>query len=296
MAIDINRATSGVSLPPELSSTIWADVQEASVVQQLAPGMQLPGGGVDIPIITGDPEAAWVAETDEKPVSRAKFDKKHIKGHTLAVIVPFSNQFRRDLDGLYNAIAARLPGVLAKKFDRTVFGFDASPGTGFDTLASAPKIELDGTVKPYLSALASVSVVDDADLTAWAFGPVAEIDALGTADASNKPLLVTDYANEGEVGRILARPVVRSKNVSDAATHVVGVAGDWGSTTWGVVQDINISISDQATLTDADGSPLNLWQRNMFALRAEVEVGFAVRDPKRFVQLTATPSVGGAEA
>ncbi|MCV7064995.1 hypothetical protein H7H51_03430 [Mycolicibacterium farcinogenes] len=48
------------------------------------------------------------------------------------------------------------------------------------------------------------------------------------------------------------------------------------------------------TLTDEDGSTLNLWQRNMFAVRAEVEVGFAVRDRARFVRLTnGTPDGGG---
>ena len=65
----------------------------------------------------------------------------------------------------------------------------------------------------------------------------------------------------------------------------MGIAGDWGSTAWGFVEGISISISDQATLNDG-GTPLNLWQRNMFAVRAEVEVGFAVRDANRFVKLT----------
>ncbi|MGV0426912.1 phage major capsid protein [Corynebacterium pyruviciproducens] len=289
MAIDLNRNSASGILPPELSQTIWQDVQAASIVQSLAPGMALPGGGVDIPIITGDPEAEWVNETDAKPVSSAKFDKKNIKGYTLAVIVPFSNQFRRDLPALYEAIAARLPGVLAKKFDRTALGFEPSPGSGFDTLASAPTVELNGTVKKYLSALATVGSVPDADITAWALGPTGEIDALGTADASNRPLLVTNYANEGEVGRIFARPTTRSSNVVDAKTNTVGIAGDWGSVTWGIVEDIRISISDQATLTDKSGTVLNLWQRNMFALRAEIEAGFAVRDPKRFVKLTKKP-------
>jgi len=45
-------------------------------------------------------------------------------------------------------------------------------------------------------------------------------------------------------------------------------------------------VSDQATLTDADDETLNLWQRNMFAVRAEFEVGFAVRDVNRFVRIT----------
>ena len=36
---------------------------------------------------------------------------------------------------------------------------------------------------------------------------------------------------------------------------------------------VDVSISDQATLTISN-SQVNLWERNMFAIRAEIEVGF----------------------
>ena len=287
MAIDVNRGTTGVlELPKTLSQTIWQESEHLSVVQSLSPRMELPGGGVDIPIITGDPEAEWVSETDEKPVSRPSFANKNLKGYTLAVIVPFSNQFRRDLPALYSAIEQKLPQALAKKFDRTALGFAPSPGTGFDTLADAPTQELTGSYDDYLAALGTVGgASDDADITAWALSKSAEIDALGIADNSGRPLLVQDIQNEGAIGSILARPVFKSNYAADAATNVVGIAGDWGSTAWGFVEGISISISDQATLNDG-GTALNLWQRNMFAVRAEVEVGFAVRDANRFVKLT----------
>ena len=248
--------------------------------------MELPGGGVDIPIITGDPEAEWVSETEEKKVSRPSFANKNLKGYTLAVIVPFSNQFRRDLPALYSAIEQKLPQALAKKFDRTALGFATSPGTGFDTLADAPTQELTGSYDDYLAALGTVGgASDDADITAWALSKSAEIDALGIADNAGRPLLIQDIQNQGAIGSILARPVFKSNYAADATTNVVGIAGDWNSTAWGFVEGISISISDQATLNDG-GTPLNLWQRNMFAVRAEVEVGFAVRDANRFVKLT----------
>ena len=287
MAIDVNRGTTGVlELPKTLSQTIWQESEHLSVVQSLSPRMELPGGGVDIPIITGDPEAEWVSETEEKKVSRPSFANKNLKGYTLAVIVPFSNQFRRDLPALYSAIEQKLPQALAKKFDRTALGFATSPGTGFDTLADAPTQELTGSYDDYLAALGTVGgASDDADITAWALSKSSEIDALGIADNAGRPLLVQDIQNQGAIGSILARPVFKSNYAADATTNVVGIAGDWGSTAWGFVEGISISISDQATLNDG-GTPLNLWQRNMFAVRAEVEVGFAVRDANRFVKLT----------
>lgn len=54
---------------------------------------------------------------------------------------------------------------------------------------------------------------------------------------------------------------------------------------WGSVEGVQIAISDQATLTDG-ATTINLFQRNMFAVRAEIEVGFRVRDIAQFVKLT----------
>ena len=285
--IDVNRTSTGVlALPSEVSREVWQNVQAASVVQSLSRKIDLPAGGIDIPIITSDPEAEWVTETDEKPVSRPAFGSKTIRGHKMAVIVPFSNEFRRDHDALYNAIVQKLPGVLAKKFDRTALGFQASPGTGFDTLADAPSVELDGTYDKWLDALELVGASgDDADITAWALSKGGEIDAMRTKDGDGNPLLIRDAAAQGSIGSILARPTFKSANAGDLTTNVVGFAGDWESTVWGAVEDITLRISDQATINDG-GTQINLWQRNMFAVLAEFEVGFAARDPKRFAKIT----------
>ena len=139
--IDINRGTSGVVLPSAISNEVWANTIEGSAVMQLANQIALPGNGVSIPIITGDPEAGWVAETGEKPVSRPTLGGKEMTPYKLAVIVPFSNEFRRDLSALYDALVQRLPSALAKKFDATVM-HGAAPGDNFDTLADAAAVDI----------------------------------------------------------------------------------------------------------------------------------------------------------
>ena len=58
------------------------------------------------------------------------------------MIVPFSNEFRRDLPTLYSAVVERVPFALAKKFDSTVF-YGAAPGTNFDTLSSVTAVDLE---------------------------------------------------------------------------------------------------------------------------------------------------------
>lgn len=295
MAIDLSRKTTNVLLPPAVSQDIWAATQEASVIQGLARSIALPGGGIDVPIITGDPTAAWVSETDEKPVSRSTFGTKNIKGYTLAVIEPFSNQFRRDLPALYKALVERLPKVLAEKFDRTCLGFDASPGSGFDTLASAPTVSLATNVYDgFVNALAKVAN-NDGDVERWLLTAQAEIAALGAKDNNGRPIFIDSVTSDGSVSReVLARPVTKSKHAfKSGSPATLGFAGEWSTAVWGFVEGLRIDISDQATLNDG-GTPLNLWQRNMFAVRVEFEVGFAVRDVNRFVRITGTAPTGGS--
>ena len=72
--IPTNRTNIG--LPNSVSSEILAKTQEQSAVMRLARQITLPGNGVQIPVITSDPEASWVSETGVKPVSNPGLDKK----------------------------------------------------------------------------------------------------------------------------------------------------------------------------------------------------------------------------
>lgn len=293
MAIDINRGTSGViKLPAEVSSEIWANTLENSAVQARARKVALPAGGLTIPMITGDPEAGWVNETAEKPVSDSKFDSKVMTPYKLAVIELFSDEFRRDLPGLYAELVRRLPYALGRKFDKAALGIENAPGTGFDTLKDAPEIALDGTIKPFLSGMKSVAA-NQGVVDGWTLTEEARVDALNIADSMNRPLLVSDYSMAGSVGTILGKPVSTTRAIE--GSKIAGFAGEWSSAVWGAVEDIKIDINDRGSVTRGS-EQINLWQRNMFAVRAEVEVGFVLRDPKRFVKFTSAAGGSGAAA
>ena len=287
--IDVNRSTSGITLTPEQTSEIWSAAEYASAVMQLAQKVDLPGSGVSVPIITGEPEAEWVSETDEKPVSRPTFADKLMTPYTAAVIVPFSNQFRRDKAALYNEIVRKLPQALARKFDATVFGAaSGAPGSNFDTLGGAATVGIAGDTYAGLVAADQAVAAGGGILNGWALSPQARGLLLGAVDADGRPLF-TGSAADGSVPRLLGAPTAVTKGVyapgAGEGAARLGFAGDWTSAHYGVVEDIQLDISDQATINDG-GTQLNLWQRNMFAVRVEFEVGFRVRDLAHFAQLT----------
>ena len=68
MASGIYTNRTNIDLPSDVSKEIIQKAQEQSAVMQLARQIVLPGNGLTIPVITGDPEAEWVTETGVKPV------------------------------------------------------------------------------------------------------------------------------------------------------------------------------------------------------------------------------------
>lgn len=289
MAEDINRTTS-ITLPTEVSSEILQKTQDASAIMRLSQQISLPGRGVTIPVITGDPTAAWVDETDPKPVSKAQLGTKVMTPYKLAVIEPFSNEFKRDAAALYDALVDRLPGSLASMFDKTVIGAVNKPGNNFDNFANCTAQSIlnanNGTYLGLVAADTDISTHGGL-LNGFALSAQARGLLLTAVDGQNRPLFLAS-ANDGVVDKLLGVPAYFNRGLYKAGTAatqgtsgvpaVVGIAGDWTKAMYGTVEGVQIKISDQATLTYTDSQnqtvTLNLWQRNMFAVMAEIEIGF----------------------
>lgn len=286
----INTNRTNITLPTEISTEILQKTQEQSAIMQLARRINIPGRGLTIPMITGDPEAAWVDETAAKPVSNPSLSTKVMQAYKLAVIVPFSDEFARDMPELYRALVARLPLALAKKFDATVFN-GVAPGSNFDVFTAVTEQTISGEGKSFYGAIVTADAdiaAHDGVLNGFALSPQAKSEMLSALDADRRPIFINNVA-EGAIPRLIGQPVYYSKGIYGAGNaasgtsgqsgyvaakpDVLGFAGDWTQAMYGVVQDVRIDMSNQATLTISDQA-VNLWERNMFAVRAEIEIGF----------------------
>ena len=276
-----------ISLPPEVAAEILAKTQEASAVMSLARQIALPGRGVSIPVITADPEAAWVGETEAKTVANPTLATKVMEPYKLAVIVPFSNEFRRDAAALYDELVRRLPLALAQKFDATVVGAVQAPGSNFDTFAAATaqNISNPNTYSSLVAADADIAT-HGGIMNGIALSPQGKSVLLGAVDGDSRPLFINNVS-EGAVPMVLGAKTVLNKGVYDGTNHVVGIAGDWSQAMYGTVEGVKIDYSADATLTSGN-TTINLFQQNMFAVRAEIEIGFRA-DTSCFNRLTVTP-------
>lgn len=297
--MSITRATSTVALPVDVSEEIWAKTLEESVFMQLARHITIPGTGVSVQTITGEPTANWVTEADAKPLGDHTLGKKTITPYKLAVIEAFSDEFRRDKAALYAELVRRLPYALSTKFDATIMGTSA-PGTGFDVLGGATKVSLipgqNATVYNQLLTVDTNISTAGGVMNGIALAPQGRAKVLSAVDGDGRPMFTAGFQT-GTIDNILGAQVVTKTGVYVAGTAgnpgtpaIVGIAGDFNKAAYGTVEGVKIAISDQATLTSSNTS-INLWQNNMFAVRAEVEVAFAVESTNFFNLLTGdTPS------
>lgn len=263
-----------IDLPVDVSNEIMAKTQESSAIMKLARKINLPGRGAAINVITSDPVAAWVGETSSKPVSNPGLETKIMRAYKLAVIVPFSNEFRRDVASLYDELVRRLPAALGAKFDSTVFGNGAKPGDDFDNFASVTKQSLASDVYAGLVSADTDVALHGGVVTGYAISPQMRGILLGAVDQEKRPLF-NNSTQEGAIPYLLGAPTYLTKGAFiTGSPATIGVCGDWSQALYGTVEGVKIDYSEDATLKLADNSTINLFQDNMFAVRAEIEVGF----------------------
>lgn len=281
-----------ITIPAVMANEILAKMQTESAVMQLAKEVKLPGAGLQVPVITADPEAAWVAETGMKPVSNPSLTTKLMTPYKLAVIVPFSNEFRRDASALYEELVRRLPRALAQKFDATVFGYGEAPGTYFDTFGScqAQTIGYDGIVAADADIASHGGIMNGIALS-----PQGKAALLAAKDNDGRPIFINNIT-ENAVPMILGAKTVLSKGAFvSGSPNTLGAAGDWSQALYGTVEGIKIDYSADATLKVNESTSINLFQQNMFAVRAEIEVGF-VADTSCFNLLKAAAGGGSGSS
>lgn len=288
--VNVNRTTTGIVLTPEQSQEIWANAQSESAVMTLGQRVNLPGNGVSIDIITGDITADWTVESTEKHVTANTFGAKTMTPYKLAAIMLFSNEFRRDKRALYAECVRRAPAAIGKKLDETVFNGTA-PGTGFDVLTAATGYAITAATAydQLVTAMAAIGTAGGR-MNGIAVSPQLEALLLQAKDGDSRPLFLPNVNDDSAISRILGARVFETTNVYAAGTpNVAGFVGDWSQLRYGIVEGIQMSISEEATINDGTNQ-INLWQRNMFAVRIEAEVGVVVKSAAAFGKLTIAAS------
>lgn len=285
------------TIPTEQGTLVMKEFMTNSVVAQLATYEPMSKPKKEFTYLSGGPGAYWVGEAERIQTSKAEWLKATMETKKLGVIIPVSKEFLRySVAGFFNEIKPAIAEAFYTKFDQAaLFGVNSPYAAGtsvFERInTSGNKIARGSTANLYTDLNGLMALVEDGDHDVNGFTTTRRFRQRlrGAVDSQNKPIFNDTVA--GTPNQVLGLPVGYVDGKAWDYTKAELLTGDWKYARYGILQNIEYAISEDATLTTitADGGPVNLFERDMFALRATMHIGFMTLKDDAFAALTPPP-------
>lgn len=241
-----------------------------------------------MPILTALPTAQWLdSDTDTKPTADQKWEKKTITAEELAVIVPIpDNVFDDSSFNVWNEVRPRVAEAFGKALDQAVFFGTGAPASFDDslyegsvaatqTVALGDSVDLAGDVNETWRLVENVG----RDVNVQYASRRIRADLRGLRDDNNQPIYLESLRSDRADRTLMGEDIEFVTNGAWDSSLATMIVGDRTSAILGIRQDVEMDLSNQATLTDGAGNVIfSLFEQDMTALRAKFRVGFVVAD------------------
>lgn len=281
-------------IPTEQGTLILKDFMTNSVTAQLAQYEEMNAPRKEFTYLAEGPGAYWVGEGEKIETSKATWMTAEMEAKKLGVILPVTKEFLRyTVRDFFNQMRPAIAEAFYTKFDQAaLFGNDSPYATSVSVWeniqASGNTIELGSGANLYIDLNDLLALVEDGDNDPNGFTTTRRFrkDLRGAVDGQNMPIF--NETTQGAPANLLGLPVgyVDGKAWDYDKAHLL--TGDWQYARYGILQGIEYSVSEDATLTtivDESGDPINLFERDMFALRATMHIGFMTLKEDAFAAL-----------
>lgn len=287
------EARSG-SIPTQFATEMIGEVVQNSAVMQLAQAEEMTAPKKEITYLADGPGAYWVGEAERIQTSKATWLSAEMEAKKIAVILPVSKEFLRySVTDFFNMIRPKIAEAFYTKFDQAaLFGTNSPYAAGHSILAAAEEagntVPLDETESLYTQLNGLMGLVEDNEIDPDGIATVRSMKSKfrGELDSTGRPIYAKGDGTAPD--DILGLPLAYVNGKSFDKTKAVAMLGDWDYARFGVLQDFEYSVSEDATLTtmvDEAGNPINLFERDMFALRVTMHVAFMVLKDEAFAVL-----------
>lgn len=250
-----------------------------TIVDKLAPMMRAAPFNATIPGMATGGVAAWVGEGKAKPATNPTFNTVEIKHHKLAgIVVRTDDLLKLTSPGTDQMLRDDMIEACATLIDNTFVDTEAQTSDRpAGVLNGATKIEHTGVgVAEYNADLAALraTFISNALSLNGAYYVMSETRASDMSelrDALGNPYYRGMDAPFGQK-TLKGLPVIESETAADVIALIkpseLYLADDGA---------VEIAFSDQATIDMGSSELVNLWQKNMTAIRAERHITWAKR-------------------
>ncbi|MEC1826711.1 phage major capsid protein [Bacillus velezensis] len=282
-------------VPTEQGTLVLKEFMTQSAVTKLAKYEEMTKPEKEFTYLASGPGAYWVGEGDRIQTSKAQWLTAKMTSKKLGVIIPVSKEFLRySVTDFFTQMRPAIAEAFAIKFDQAaLFGVDSPFGKGVSVFEkikeSGNAIALNSLGNLYDELSGVMALVEDADKDVNGFTTTRRFrqKLRGTKDGNGLPIF--NDATGGATQQALGLPIGYVDSKSWDYEKAALLAADWNYTRYGIPQGMEYKISEDATLTtivDADGNPINLYERDMVALRVTQQVGFMTLTDDAFAAIT----------
>ncbi|MBT2572612.1 phage major capsid protein [Bacillus sp. ISL-51] len=282
-------------VPTEQGTLVLKEFMTQSAVTKLAKYEEMSKPVKEFTYLASGPGAYWVGEGDRIQTSKAQWLTAKMISKKLGVIIPVSKEFLRySVTDFFTQMRPAIAEAFAIKFDQAaLFGVDSPFGKGVSVFEkikeSGNTIAFNSLGNLYDELSGVMALVEDADKDVNGFTTTRRFrqKLRGTKDGNGLPIF--NDATGGATQQALGLPIGYVDSKSWDYEKAALLAADWNYTRYGIPQGMEYKISEDATLTtivDADGNPINLYERDMVALRVTQQVGFMTLTDAAFAAIT----------
>lgn len=262
--------------PAQVAELLVQPVEQESLAMQVATVVTTESSVYRIPLVTADPQAAWVAEGDEIAPSDAVLSEEDVRPAKVAGLTIITRELAEDSSPeAAQTVGAGLARDIARKVDAAFFGNLASPApAGLGSLAvSAGNVQAvdAGTAFDSLDAFAEAQSLAEqvgAALTSFVANPA---DALALST-----LKVGTGSNQTLLGgqRVINGVALRTSPYVPAGTI------------WGIPEDRAVVVIREDATVETDRSVF--FTSDRVAVKAVMRVGFGFPHLAGLVKITKT--------
>lgn len=271
----------------QMTDIIMKDVAENSVVMQLGQYHEMDGLQEKTVFVQTDGVSAyWVNETEKIKTDKPEIVPVTLKAHKLGIILVASREaLNYTWKKFFDDMKPQIVEAFYTKIDEAGLLGHETPFA--NSVAKAAKDANHVTVGPinYENLLKLEDALYEADINPNAFvSKVQNRSALREARDGDKKTIYDKVANTIDG---ITTVDLKSKQFKKGDL----LAGDFNNLIYGVPYNINFKISEEgqiSTMKNADGTPINLFEQEMVAVRVTMDIAVMVTKADAFAKLTAT--------
>lgn len=280
------------TIPDKYNELILKDVMENSKVMQLAKYEEMDSKEKKFEYFAKGPGAYWVGEGEKIKTSKPQWLTAKMVAKKLGVIVPCSRELLTyKVSDFFDKMKPKIAEAFYKKFDDAVILNVDNP---FPQSLEESVMENGNSISTgltYDNILALEDILSDGDF---------DVNAFISTKKNRSTLRNVQKIENGVVVETLydrvsntldGYPVVDLKSLEKGTLY----AGDFDYMYYGIPYGMSYKISEEAqlsTLTNEDGTPVNLFEQELVALRVTMDVAFMIVKDTAFAKLESASRLG----